>query len=51
VPWSHQPTRGFLRARAALARAARAIGEGAEEQRCGDFLRDSSPEAYDVLLG
>jgi hypothetical protein len=51
VPWSHAPNRGFLRALAALARAAGAIGETAEEQRCREFLRDSSPEGYDALLG
>ena len=45
VPWSHEPNRGFLRALAALARAARAIGESDEEARCTQFLRDSSPEA------
>jgi hypothetical protein len=51
VPWSHAPNRGFLRALAALARAASAIGETGEAERCRDFLRDSSPEAYDALLG
>ena len=40
VPWSHVPNRGFLRALAALARAARAIGESDEEARCTQFLRD-----------
>lgn len=50
VPWSHLPNRGFLRALAALSRAAGVVGEAAEEQRCADFLRDSSPEAYDELL-
>lgn len=50
VPWSHGPNRGFLRALAALTRAAGAIGEVDEEQRCADFLRDSSPEAYAELL-
>jgi hypothetical protein len=50
VPWDHVPNRGFLRALAALATAAGRIGESAEEQRCGDFLRDSSPEAYDALM-
>ncbi|HET8560787.1 MAG TPA: DUF3151 domain-containing protein [Marmoricola sp.] len=50
VPWSHQPNRGFLRALAALATAAGRIGETGEEQRCREFLRDSSPEAYDALL-
>lgn len=50
VPWSHEPNRGFLRALAALTRAAAAIGEDDERDRCADFLRESSPEAYDVLL-
>jgi hypothetical protein len=49
VPWSHEPNRGFLRALAALARAAGAIGETPEEERCWTFLRDSSPEAYAEL--
>ncbi len=51
VPWDHEPNRGFLRALALLAQAASAIGETAEAQRCSTFLRDSSPEAYDALLG
>lgn len=51
VPWSHEPNRGFLTCLALLATAARAIGESAEHERCADFLADSSPEAYDVLLG
>jgi hypothetical protein len=50
VPWDHVPNRGFLRALAALARAAAAIGESPEEERCRQFLRDSSPEAYAALL-
>jgi len=50
VPWEHLPNRGFLRALAALARAAAAIGEVPEEERCRQFLRDSSPEAYEALL-
>ena len=50
VPWSHEPNRGFLRALAALARAADAIGEAPEAERCAQFLRDSSPEAADALL-
>jgi Protein of unknown function (DUF3151) len=36
VPWDHVPNRGFLRALAALTRAAAAIGETAEEERCGE---------------
>ena len=50
VPWSHVPNRGFLRALAALARAAGAIGEVEEEERCRTFLHDSSAEAAQVLL-
>lgn len=50
VPWSHVPNRGFLRALAALTKAAAAIGETAEEERCGQFLKDSSSEAYDALM-
>ena len=51
VPWSHGPNRGFLTCLALLAIAARQIGESEEWERCADFLRDSSPEAYDLLLG
>lgn len=50
VPWSHEPNRGFLRALAALVKAAERIEETAEARRCRDFLRDSSPEAADELL-
>jgi hypothetical protein len=49
VPWSHQPNRGFLRALAALGRAAGAIGEDAERERCATFLRDCDPAAVDAL--
>ena len=51
VPWSHEPNRGFLRTLAALTRAASAIGETAEAERCAEFLKDSSPEAAEALLG
>ncbi len=51
VPWQHEPNRGFLRALAALTRTARLIGETEEAQRCEEFLRDSSQEGYDALLG
>ncbi len=51
VPWEHEPNRGFLRCLAMLAVAARDIGETEEWERCSTFLRDSSPAAYDVLLG
>ncbi|CCH79319.1 conserved hypothetical protein [Nostocoides japonicum T1-X7] len=50
VPWSHEPNRGFLRALAALARAAEAIGEDDERDRCTEFLRASSTEAA-IALG
>ncbi len=45
VPFSHQPNRGFLRCVAALARAADAIGETAEFERCRDLLDDCDPDA------
>ena len=51
VPWEHEPNQGFLRALAALSRAADRIGEAPEAARCADFLRDSSPAAYAALLG
>ena len=51
VPWEHEPNRGFLRSLALLALTARAIGETEEWERCSEFLRDSSPAAYDELLG
>src|SRR5580765_1590784 len=41
VPWSHEPNRGFLRCLHALGRAAAAIGETGEAERCATFLRDS----------
>lgn len=50
VPWSHEPNRGFLRALAALARAAGEIGERDEQDRCASFLADSSPEGARELL-
>jgi hypothetical protein len=45
IPWQHEPNRGFLRALAALSRAAAEIGEAEEELRCAQFLRDSDPQA------
>jgi len=51
VPWAHLPNRGFLRALAALQKAAAAIGEDEEAERCGRFLSDSDAEAARVLLG
>jgi Protein of unknown function (DUF3151) len=49
VPWSHGPNRGFLRALAALHRAAAAIGELDEAERCLTFLADSDPAAPATL--
>src|SRR5690242_20956715 len=49
VPWSHAPNRGFLRALAALQRAAAAIGELDEAERCATFLADSDPAAPAAL--
>jgi hypothetical protein len=49
IPWSHEPNQGFLRCLAALARAAGAIGETPEAERCWTFLADSSTEAYAAL--
>jgi hypothetical protein len=49
VPWDHRANRGFLRCLAALARAADAIGEKDEAERCWQFLKDSSEEAYEEL--
>jgi hypothetical protein len=51
VPWEHEPNRGFLTCLGLLALAAKAIGETDEWDRCSAFLRDSSPAAYDALLG
>jgi len=51
IPWEHEPNRGFLRSLAMLGRAADAIGEDDEAQRCDQFLRDSSPAAAAALRG
>jgi hypothetical protein len=51
VPWSHAPNRGFLRSLHALGRAAGAIGEADEEQRCRQFLDDSDPTASGAMSG
>jgi hypothetical protein len=49
IPWEHEPNQGFLRALHALGRAAEAIGESDEAQRCAQFLRDSSVTAAEEL--
>ncbi|GAA4589981.1 DUF3151 domain-containing protein [Planotetraspora phitsanulokensis] len=51
IPWEHEPNRGFLRCLNALARAAQAIGEKDEAERCAQFLRDSSATATEALAG
>jgi hypothetical protein len=45
VPWDHVPNRGFLRAVAALSRAAAAIGEVDEQERCARLVADSDRAA------
>ena len=42
VPWAHEPNRGFLRRCTPLARAAEAIEETDEAQRCAAFLRETA---------
>ncbi|TCP54150.1 uncharacterized protein DUF3151 [Tamaricihabitans halophyticus] len=49
VPWAHEPNQGVLRAIGALAKAARAIGESAEFDRCVQLLNDSDPAATAAL--
>jgi len=44
VRWRHEENRGFLRALDGLRRAAAAIGEVAEEERCDDFLHQLDPD-------
>jgi uncharacterized protein DUF3151 len=45
IPWAHRPNQGFLRSLAALSRAAQAINDVEEYERCKQFLADSDPEA------
>jgi hypothetical protein len=49
VPWQHEPNRGFLRSLHALGRAAAAIGEADEAERCEKFLDDCDPNASAAL--
>ncbi len=49
VPWEHEPNRGFLRALWALSVAAGRIDDDVEQERCAQFLRDSSETAYETL--
>lgn len=49
VPWEHEPNQGFLRALWALSVAAGRIEDSVEQDRCAQFLRDSSETAYLTL--
>lgn len=51
VPWEHAPNRGFLRALWALSVAAGRIADTVEQERCAQFLRDSSETGYQQLVG
>lgn len=51
IPWEHEPNRGFLRSLHMLARAADAIGEDDEAERCATLLTDSDPAASTALRG
>ena len=51
IPWEHEPNRGFLHALYALGRAAAALGEDDEAERCRTFLQDASPNAAAELEG
>ncbi|PRX47493.1 uncharacterized protein DUF3151 [Prauserella shujinwangii] len=48
VPWEHRPNQGFLRALAALAKAAGRVGETEEYERCRQFIADSDPAAAEA---
>jgi hypothetical protein len=49
IPWEHVPNRGFLRSLYALAQAAERIDDTVEQERCIQFLRDSSMTGYEEL--
>ena len=51
APWSHEPNRGFLRSLDALRRAAAAINEPGEPDRCRDFLLQLDPEDHLGVAG
>lgn len=50
VPFSHEPNRGVLRAIAALAKAAKLIGEDDEYDRLQKMLEDADPTVVQDLL-
>jgi hypothetical protein len=45
IPWEHEPNRGFLRSLHGLGRAAAALGEDDEADRCRTFLQEASATA------
>ena len=49
IPWSHDANRGFLVCLYELSLASISMGETDEALRTAQFLRDSSPEAAEVL--
>ena len=49
VPLAHEPNVGVLRSIAALTRAAEAIDEASEAERCRQLLLDSDPAAVQLL--
>lgn len=50
VPFSHEPNQGVLRAIAALAHTAQAIGEDEEYDRLRQMLSDADPDSVAALL-
>jgi hypothetical protein len=44
VPWSHPGNRGFLRSLRGLGKAAGAIGEDPEAERCAEFFQQLAPD-------
>ncbi|KAA5829086.1 DUF3151 domain-containing protein [Saccharopolyspora hirsuta] len=48
VPWRHEPNQGVLRSIAALAKAAKSIGEDDEFDRCRKLLEDSDPKSLEA---
>jgi hypothetical protein len=49
VPWEHRPNQGFLRSLHGLGRAAAAIGETDEAERCRTFAAECDPTLATVL--
>lgn len=51
IPWEHEPNQGFLRCLYLLGKAAAALNEDDEAQRCAEFLAGASSQAAAVLAG